>query len=229
MRFFAIIILFFSLIAGVSAMVKKELNDDIFNYLENVKDEDDKIYEARQKMLLEISDFIKEKLKKGEEINLNFICTHNSRRSHMSQLWAAAAAQYYDIKNINTFSGGTEGTAFNPRAVKALRKAGFSIEVHKEGDNPVYHVKYRDDMEPMVAFSKKYEHEANPSENFAAVMVCAEADEACPFVPGADERFAIPFKDPKEFDGTDKEEQMYDERSLQIAREMMFVMRNVVE
>lgn len=71
---------------------------------------------------------------------LTFICTHNSRRSHMGQIWAQAAAWHFGLNDVRTFSGVTEATAFNPRAVRALRELGVAIDVSQEADNPVYTV-----------------------------------------------------------------------------------------
>ncbi|MBZ0179431.1 MAG: hypothetical protein K8F36_09070 [Melioribacteraceae bacterium] len=181
----------------------------------------------RKKILNEFSDYISNKVKDGKEVNLTFICTHNSRRSHISQIWAQTAAEYYGIPNIKCFSGGTEATAFNPRAVKALRKAGFKIEKKYDSDNPVYNVYYSDDREPIECFSKVYSDKYNPQKNFAAIMTCSDADENCPVVFGAEARFPIRYDDPKEFDGTELEEAKYDERVEQIGREMLFVFSNV--
>jgi hypothetical protein len=126
-----------------------------------------------------------------------------------------------------TYSGGTEATAFNPRAVAAIRRAGFAVETIAEGDNPVYGVRYMDEMEPMPCFSKVYDRPPNPQQGFAAVMTCSAADEACPIVFGAANRIAIPFDDPKPFDGNEQEAAKYDERCRQIAREMLYVVSRV--
>ena len=75
-------------------------------------------------------------------------------------------------------------------------------------------------------FSKKYDHSQNPQNAFAAIMVCSNADEACPFIPGADARFSLPFQDPKQHDNTPQEGRQYDERCRQIAREMLYTMDN---
>jgi len=45
----------------------------------------------------------------------------------MGQLWISVAAAYYGLPKVDTFSGGTAITAFNPRAVKALQDLGFEI------------------------------------------------------------------------------------------------------
>ncbi len=198
------------------------LND----YIKKSEKEFSNIDSERKEQLLELSNYIKSKFAQNEKVNLNFICTHNSRRSHMSQIWAAKAAEYYGIENINCYSGGTEATAFNPRAVKAMRKAGFEINIEKEGKNPLYNIKVSDNL-IIKAFSKTYDDEFNPNKNFAAVMTCSDADENCPYIPGAEDRISITYDDPKEFDGTELEEKKYDERCKQIATEMLFVMNNV--
>ena len=201
----------------------KNLLQDISNYIHSVEADFDQIPEERKKKLQNLTSYLQESKSANEPINLIFICTHNSRRSHMGQLWALAATYYYGIDNINCFSGGTEATAFNPRSVKALCKAGFEIEQTGTGSNPVYLVKYERHMEPVKVFSKKIEDDPNPTEDFIAVMTCSDADAACPIVPGATKRFAITYKDPKEADDTPEEETRYDERCRQIATEMFYV------
>lgn len=177
----------------------------------------------RKKLLNEFSEYITNKLRDGKEVNLVFICTHNSRRSHIGQIWAQTAAEYYGIPNIKCYSGGTEATAFNPRAVKSLQKAGFEIEKKDDSDNPVYLVNYSDEGEPVECFSKVYSDKYNPQKDFAAIMTCSDADANCPVVFGAEARFPIHYEDPKEFDGTDLEEEKYDERVEQIGREMLLL------
>ncbi len=196
----------------------------IQTYLESVKKDFSKITDDRKKKIKKIADFIKVKKSAKEKINLLFICTHNSRRSHMSQIWSTVAAEYYGVKNVITFSGGTEVSAFNPRAVSAMERAGFLIS--KTGNNeknPLYEVKYADKEEPIRAFSKRYDDIVNPHNNFCAVMTCSQADKACPNVNGATERISIPYEDPKAFDGTAEETEKYDERCKQIATEMMYL------
>lgn len=198
------------------------LNPTIMNYLQEAIRDFDNIPDERKKQLKKMALFIQTKIKAGEEARLIFICTHNSRRSHMSQLWARVAADYYGVPHVHTYSGGTEATAFNPRAVAALERAGFGIETVSDGENPHYQVTYSPDVPAQEAFSKKYDDAANPQENFAAIMTCSQADKNCPFVPGATLRIAIPYEDPKEADGTAEEAAHYDERSRQIASEMMY-------
>jgi arsenate reductase len=181
----------------------------------------------RKRLLSELTNYIQGKLAANQRIDLNFICTHNSRRSHVAQLWAQTAASYYGINNVHCFSGGTEATAFNPRAVKAMQDAGFDIRIIKEGDNPVYEVRFSVDAPPVISFSKKYDDPFNRAQNFAAVMTCSHADENCPLVLGASTRIAITYDDPKGFDGTTLEAAKYQERVNQIGREMLFTFSQI--
>ncbi len=187
----------------------------------------DQIPAPRKETLLELTHFVQGKINTGLPVYLNFICTHNSRRSHLSQLWAQAAAHHYGIKNVFCFSGGTEATAFNPRAVKAMQDVGFTITKTKEGENPVYEVRYADDAEPVIAFSKTYDDPFNHNKDFAAIMTCSHADENCPLVLGASGRIALTYDDPKEFDGTPQETEKYAERVHQIGREIFYAFAQV--
>lgn len=185
------------------------------------------IPKQRKELLKETAQYISNKLNQSEEVNLIFICTHNSRRSHISQVWAQTAAEYYDIPNIKCYSGGTEATAFNPRAVKAMQKVGFRIEKKDDSENPVYLVDYSDNKEPLKCFSKVYSDEFNPQNDFAAIMTCSDADENCPVVLGAEARFPIRYDDPKVYDNTDQEEKKYSERVKQIGAEILFLFSNI--
>ena len=171
--------------------------------------------------------YISDRVAQGKPTDLTFICTHNSRRSHLSPIWAQAAAVYYDIPNVTTFSGGTEATACNPRTVRALRRAGFSIAQSTEGSNPVYLAQISETRPVTKMLSKKYTDSSNPQSDFAAVFSCDQADETCPVVKRASLRLPILYKDPKISDNTTAEDGTYDERSRQIAREMFYLMSQV--
>lgn len=177
----------------------------------------------RKKTLSDVADYIRQELQTAGIVKLNFICTHNSRRSHLAQIWTQTAAAYYSNNGVQTYSGGTEATAFNPRAVAAIQHAGFKVE-NPGGENPRYRIWFDEDAEPMICFSKTFDDSVNPSNQFAAIMTCSEADENCPFVPGASFRASVTYRDPKESDGTDKEKETYDERCRQIGTEMLYMM-----
>lgn len=221
------LLLIIILTIGSLVEMKSELFPRIKDYANSAVSEFDKIDANRKLELEELTKYIQNQLNDNRKAKLTFICTHNSRRSHIAQLWALAAAEYYDIKNIESYSGGTEVTAFNSRSVAALKRVGFEIETVKKGDNPVYATKYAGNKPEIIGFSKKYADAANPNADFAAIMVCSDADEACPFVVGASDRIAIPYTDPKKFDNTDKEVFAYDERTRQIAREILYVFSKI--
>ncbi len=183
------------------------------------------INEERRVVLQPLIAYIQAKVSAGENVNLNFICTHNSRRSQLSQIWAQAAAYYYGIE-ANCYSGGVEVTAFNERAVEVVKKAGFNVTI-KEKNNPIYFIFFSDDAEPISTFSKTYDDAINPTDNFAAVMTCSHADENCPFIPGAESRIPVRYDDPKAFDGTPMEAAKYEERSMQIGNEMFYAFSQV--
>jgi len=202
--------------------------NDLDNYLKNIETEFNRIPEDRIGILQQLGDYVISAIKENRKVQLVFICTHNSRRSQFGQLWAITAAQFYGIQNIGTFSGGTESTVFNPRAIDAIRRAGFQIEKQAfDPGNPRYLISSGENPEGNPMFSKKYNDEVNPDAAFCAILVCSDAEKACPHIPGAEDRISMPYDDPKAFDNTDKEETIYDERCRQIAIEMFFTFRYV--
>lgn len=197
-------------------------------YIGQRTDEFGTISDERRLELEALADFVTAARDTGVA-RLNFICTHNSRRSHFGQVWAQVAAHHFGVDSlVETYSGGTEATAFNERAVGALRRAGMNIHPAAISDNPKYAVHYSGDRPPLICFSKTYgDAGTNPTSGFAAVMTCAEADRGCPVVYGSAARFSTPYVDPKESDGTPGELDAYDERCAQVAREMLYVMSKV--
>lgn len=188
----------------------------------------DSISEERKQVLNPLVSYIQRKISDGRPIALNFICTHNSRRSHLSQIWGQTLAYYMGLKNINCYSGGTEATALFPMVAHTLKTIGFQIEMLSEANNPVYGIKYAPNHHPIIGFSKTFDHPFNPQTDFGAIMTCSSADEGCPFVHGSDGRFPITFEDPKAFDNTPLQEEKYMERSIQIATELLYVMRQAI-
>lgn len=186
-----------------------------------------RIPDSRKETLKLLIDHIQSKVEIGQSIRINFVCTHNSRRSHLAQVWAQTAAYHFNIKNVFCYSGGTETTALFPTITGTLKKQGFQIEMLSQDENPVYAIKYADNEMPIIGFSKTIDNELNPKSEFVAVMTCDSANEACPFVPGADLRIPITYEDPKRFDGTNIQEEKYEERSLQIASEMYYVFSKI--
>ena len=183
------------------------------------------ISDERKSLLQALIDYIKSKREKGQPIRLNFICTHNSRRSQFSQIWAQTAADYFEIPAF-CYSGGVEVTACNERTIHSLERSGFIISKHGHS-NPIYFILQDKDTRPIIVFSKLYDDVINPHGNFATIMTCSHADENCPFIPGAEARIPVWYEDPKEFDDTELESTKYDQRSQQIASEMFYVFSRV--
>lgn len=187
--------------------------------------EHEAITEARKGQLQTLIDYINVKREKGEPVRLNFICTHNSRRSQFSQIWAAVAAHHFGIR-IESFSGGVEVTECNTRTISSLMRMGFVIE-SGEGMNARYSVRFSNTAEPVILFSKLYDDAINPEDGFAAIMTCSHADENCPLVTGCEQRISLRYNDPKAYDDSPMEEVMYDYRSYQIATELIYVFSQV--
>ena len=185
------------------------------------------ISEERREIVRPLIDFIQSKTKDGKNIRINFICTHNSRRSHLSQVWAQTIAAYLNIKNVYCYSGGTEATALFPVVAETLKNSGFEVDTISEGRNPVYSIKNAANANPIIGFSKKLDDNFNPKSEFVAVMTCNSAYEACPLVSGAELRIPITFEDPKAFDNTPQQAEKYHERSLQIATELLYVFSQI--
>ena len=183
--------------------------------------------EERKKVLQPLIDYIQQKTTENKTIRINFICTHNSRRSHLSQIWAQTMASYFNINNVFCYSGGTEATALFPVVATTLQNLGFEIEKIVETHNPIYSIKYSTNEHPIIGFSKKLDSQFNPSSGFAAIMTCSQADGGCPFIAGAEVRIPITFEDPKAFDNTPQQAEKYLERSTQIATELFYIFSNI--
>ena len=195
---------------------------DLINRIDNTT-----ISDKRKDLLNPLQDYLSLEVKQKKAVNLNFICTHNSRRSQLSQVWAKVIGDFYG-HTINTFSGGIEITACNERTIDSLVRLGFEV-TNPGGENPHHELRYHPNKPPITLFSKIYDDPPNPKTHFAAVMTCTHADENCPFIPGTEKRISLPYEDPKAYDDTADEGKMYDERSIQIATEMKYVFDGLLD
>lgn len=187
----------------------------------------DSVTEERKTVLQPLINYIQNKVDANQTIRLNFICTHNSRRSHLSQIWAQTMAFHFGIRSVYSYSGGTEATAMFPKVAETLENQGFKIQMLSGNENPVYAIKYEENEAPIICFSKEYSNNFNPKKEFGAIMTCNNANEGCPLVIGAEARFPIKYDDPKSSDNTPEQTQIYAERSLQIATEMFYVFSQI--
>ncbi|MCB9185458.1 MAG: protein-tyrosine-phosphatase [Flavobacteriales bacterium] len=212
--------------AAKPAAKRVQLFQDVHIYVLSCLHEFNTISASRKKELEDVARYISQKHARQETVNLIFICTHNSRRSQLAQVWAAVAAANYGVRNVHCYSGGTEETSFAKRAVETLKQAGLKID-GTVGTNPRYIIRFSDEVGALDCFSKKYDHAANPQKGFAALMTCSDADENCPIVPGAEVRYKLTYEDPKLSDRTPQEAEVYEARSRQIATEMLYLFSHV--
>ena len=196
---------------------------NIQSYIHALSLEAPDIPAERKALMAPLISYIQQKRSTQQTVQLNFICTHNSRRSHISQIWAKAIATHLGIA-IETYSGGTEATAFHPHAIAAMREIGFEITAEDDRSNPRYLIRMGVHIPALQAWSKKFNDPLNPTQSFAAIMTCSDADENCPFVPGAALRVALTYEDPKAFDGTPQQAAAYRERAKQIGTELYYLL-----
>jgi len=198
------------------------MNQNISAYIKRCLSAKEKISPERKEVLDRLVVYLQNKHNRKEETQLIYICTHNSRRSHFGQVWAHVAAEYFGFSRVKTFSGGTEATRVHANTIGALQRAGFETNLSGHPENPNVDLQFGG-FAPLVCFSKSYDHATNPKKEFAAIMTCSEAEENCPYIPGAEFRLGTTYADPKAFDGTADQDKIYDERCLQIATECFYV------
>ncbi len=221
-------VLFWILVSFPGNSISQTFYPRLKNYTSGLDKEFNQIDPGRKQKLEQIANYVVQAGQKHDKVRLCFVCTHNSRRSQFAQVWMKTAADHYGIPYLETYSGGTEATAANIRTIDALDRAGFRVSFPTAvADNPVYFVSEGKSIPESRLFSKKFDDKSIPSLNFAAVMVCSEADASCPLVPGAEDRFSLPYEDPKVFDGSEQEEAEYDKTSREIAREMFYLASKV--
>jgi protein-tyrosine-phosphatase len=214
-----LLILLLSIMTSASAQL---LNTEIKDKIPALEERWNEIPNEHKETLEEMAAEIIQLNKELEYVPLTFVCTHNSRRSQLSQVWLMMAAEYYGIEFLKSYSGGTEATAFNIRMVNALQRYGLDLRSsNSEESNPRYGVNYLGSDQ--MLFSKKYDDDYNPQKDFIAVMVCSSADRACPFVSGAAARFSLPFIDPKKSDDSPQEAATYDAKVEEIGIEILYL------
>jgi protein-tyrosine phosphatase/arsenate reductase len=182
----------------------------------------DSIPKERQAVLDALSIAIADSQTKYQTVNLLYVCTHNSRRSHFGQVAGSLAAAYFGFDMVQCYSAGTEVTAMNSNAVNALIDFGFSVTSDNATNNPLYTFEM-DSVNPIQCFSKCFDDGSIPKGNVIAIMTCTDAEQNCPFIPGAIRRIPLPYNDPKQSDGSGKEQEVYADRFQQILTEALYV------
>lgn len=183
---------------------------------------------SRKTYLQPFINFLKLNLKETNAvININFICTHNSRRSQLAQVWAQIAIAYFEIPGISCYSGGMEQTTVYTQITRTLANQGIEVIQLSAERNPIYALRYSDTSIPIILFSKVYFHSYNPQSEFISVMTCSQADEDCPLINGNSQKFSINYEDPKLYDGSNKEIEIYSNKSFEIASEMFYIFSKI--
>lgn len=206
---------------------KQRLYPQLEQYLSLRTEELGSLAEERKPLLAAIVNYLREQQKAHHPLQLVFVCTHNSRRSMLAQLWAQTAAHVTGIKNLKSFSCGSEATALHPNTVAAMRRAGFKVVATMDGHNPIYNASFSPAAPSLLLYSKTAEKAMLPKGHFAAVMVCQQDAESCPLIREADRRFPLPYEDPGRADGTAQADEAYDAVCRQIATEMLWLFRSL--
>ena len=209
---------------------RRSLNPRVVAHADMLTTSFDMIDETHREAGENFVDWIVKNYKPGQPLHVTVICTGNSRRSILGATLGNIAAAYYGVPEIRFHSGGTAPTAFNPRTITALKEIGVEIEAtgqeaprgEPKTANPTYVIRWGTGMEA-TEFSKTYFDASNPQKGFAALMVCGEADAACPLVKGAAARISMPYLDPKIYDDSTYEALKYAERRDDIGRLMLRV------
>ena len=218
---FSLALILFAFTAS-SQKLKIEINKDLLAYTEDRIDDFENIQDERKAQLEDIGIFLMSSLDHHDNFSALFVCTHNSRRSHLADTWFKYGLVYYGIHSFSSYSGGTEATAFNVNAIDALKRAGFTVDYDMNKENPVVSVS-PGNYPVWNMQSKKYTHKINPKTDFVAIMVCSDADRSCPIVEGAEGRFSLPYNDPRHYDGTPAMDLQYDKTVEEIATEMLYL------
>lgn len=176
---------------------------------------------------IEISNCILAAQQANKPLNLNFVCTHNSRRSQFSQVWAYTLSHYFGMTELLTFSSGTESTSVYRSVIDSLSNHGFKTKKLVSSENPKYSIRISDELEPLILFSKTISEVRQSAKQFIAIMTCSAADESCPIVLGASNRFKMTFEDPKHSDGSIHEGNTYDSKSIEIAITLFHIFEQV--
>jgi len=114
-----------------------------------------------------------------ERSRVLFLCTHNSARSQMAE----GLLRHMAGDRFEAMSAGIEATHVRALAVQAMEEIGVDIS-GQESKTPTRYL-----QEPFDY----------------VITVCDDANEACPFFPGAGNRLHWSFEDPSRAEGSEEE------------------------
>ena len=115
----------------------------------------------------------------AERSRVLFLCTHNSARSQMAE----GLVRHLAGDRFEAYSAGTEATHVRPLAVRAMDEIGIDISGQESKTLNRY-------------LGEPFDY---------VITVCDEANEACPFFPGAKNRLHWSFEDPAQATGSEEE------------------------
>tara|TARA_B100001758_G_scaffold60411_1_gene50141 strand:+ start:897 stop:1508 length:612 start_codon:yes stop_codon:yes gene_type:complete len=193
------------------------------NYCDKMLDSFSLISNDRKKILDDISSKINGYVQNDKELNLLFVCTHNSRRSQFAQVWAHLAINYFGLLNIHSFSCGSEQTIIHENTIIALESFGFRVQREKSNKTNFY---FSDNL-CIECFSKTFLHNSLPNNQIISLMTCDDADKNCPFIAGSLSRISLPYNDPKIYDDSSECTVEYKNTSNHIAQEIFYIFSKV--
>jgi arsenate reductase len=115
----------------------------------------------------------------AERSRVLFLCTHNSARSQMAE----GLLRHLAGDRFEAYSAGTEATHVRPLAIRAMDEIGIDISGQESKTLNRY-------------LGEPFDY---------VITVCDEANEACPFFPGAKNRLHWSFEDPAQATGSEEE------------------------
>lgn len=202
--------------------MKRTMFDKILDFIDKLETP---VSNDRKVFLDKVIEYISSKNTQNERPSLNFICTHNSRRSQFCQVWASVAKSYYGIE-VDISSGGTEVTAIHSNVLSTLKSVGFKIQSESDDVNGIQTLVYGNSDHDIVECYSKLYNDPSIQSPFAAIMTCSDADQNCPFIQEAEIRIPVKYKDPKISDNTGKVEETYLNTCKEIATEMFYIFKH---
>jgi arsenate reductase (thioredoxin) len=115
----------------------------------------------------------------GERGRVLFVCTHNSARSQMAE----GLLRHLAGERFEAHSAGTEATHVRPLAIRVMDEIGIDVSGQESKTLDRY-------------VGERFDY---------VITVCDEANEACPFLPGAKNRLHWSFEDPSQATGSEDE------------------------
>ena len=146
-----------------------------------------------------------------------FICTHNSRRSQLCEVWGSILSKRFNL-DLSFFSAGTEKTEVCGEAIKSLERAGMDFTI--VGNNIL--------IQNKIELHSKTLDEIKEDE-FISLITCSDAEKNCPIDPRSKKNIKLFYDDPKKYDGTKEESDEYDKTCKLIASELNRIFKLLVD